>query len=63
MLDNKDEGRRRRRRERKIFYYYIYYISNEEADQSVMMPVSFCPMVKPHWKCNDIKPLRDRSNL
>jgi len=27
------------------------------------MPALFCPMVKPNWKCDNDKPLRDRFNL
>ena len=36
---------------------------NKEIDGSVEKPVSFRPMVQPNRKCDDEKPLRDRSNL
>jgi len=52
-------------RKKKVHYYKTQdtYIPNEDSSHNAKKPTSFYPMVQPNWKWNDIKPLRDRSNL
>jgi len=59
------------RKSRKKTYTYTYiqegYILSKNGPNSLIrsqktaeMPVSFCPLVQPKWKCDNVEPLRDR---
>jgi len=69
---DKKEGREEGREEKKCIIAQLHQqqrsyqrqdSSNKEIDGSVEKPASFHPKVQPNRKCDDEKPLRDRSNL